>query len=199
MTFRLSAQVLFIGGLGFLFAREADLESLLRTGLEKYSRRDFAGAVEIWRAGLKSAHAQQDPLFEGSFHGNLGIGYIGLKMLDEAERHLNESIRLARENNDRQGEKNRLNTLGGLQVIRGQFKNALTNLDLGLEIAIALEDKLLESDIRSNLGLAHIGLRQYEKARAEIEAAIAAGDEPRKNRDRERLEALKRAIASTSR
>lgn len=198
MKLLLIAQALLTGTLGFLFAQEVDLAASLRKGLEKYAARDFAGAVEIWSSGLKVARQQQDPLFEGSFHGNLGIGYIGLKRFEVAETHLNESIRLARENNDRQGEKHRLNTLGGLHLMRGQFQEALHSLDLGLEIALAMEDKLLESDIRSNLGLAYIGLKQYERAGRQLEAAIAAGDEPRRKRDRERLEVLKKVIAATS-
>lgn len=196
----LIAQALLTGSLGILFAAEdIDLAATLREGLRKYAARDFEGAVKSWREGLEAARVQQDALFEGSFHGNLGIAYIELKRLADAETHLTEAIRLARENNDVQGEKNRLNTLGGLQLMRGEFREALRNLDRALELSIALGDRLLESDVRSNLGLAHIGLKEYGKAEKQLEAAIEAGDEARKKRDRERLAVLKKLLASTPR
>ena len=132
--------------------QEPDLQDLLQQGLKSYTARDYAGALRVWERGLELAEEQQDDLFTGSFHGNLGIIYAAQRDYAKALEHFEASVKIARELGDRQGLKNRLNNTGSLYLLTGRYDLALERFGEALEIARNFGDKNFEAAVLSNIG-----------------------------------------------
>jgi tetratricopeptide (TPR) repeat protein len=131
-----------------------DPGSYLQKGLEAYAKGSFDAAIQQWSEGLRLAEQQQDELFQGTFHGNLGLGYAGRGERTKAIDHLEKSVDIARRVNDRQGLKTRLNNLGGLYLLERKPAPAIKVLEEALQIARDLEDAGLADNISNNLGQA---------------------------------------------
>ncbi len=156
--------------------QEPDLQDLLQQGLQAYSSRDYETAREIWERGLKLAEEQQDDLFTGSFHGNLGIIYAAEGDYAKALEHFEASVKIAREAGDRQGLKNRLNNTGSLYLLTGRFDLALERFGEALEIARNFGDKNFEAAVLSNIGETYLRRGDPKEALKNFRQAQSALD-----------------------
>ncbi len=157
-------------------AQEADLQDLLKQGLEAYEAGDLQKARTIWTEGLQSAEARGDELFSGSFHGNLGIIHSVTGDYETATEHLEKSLEMARKAGDRQGLKNRLNNAGSLYLLMGQPDQALERFGEALEIARTLGDKNLEAVVLNNIGEAYLKMDDPVEAVRGFRQALAITD-----------------------
>ena len=133
-------------------APDQDLEALLRKGKNFFVQNEFEMAIKLWDTGLNAAREQQDSLFLGSFHGNLGAAYGSTGEFAKAVAHFEESLSIASAENDRQGLKNRLNNLGALYLLHGRDDEAADVFEQAVELARALDDWRVESKALNNLG-----------------------------------------------
>jgi tetratricopeptide (TPR) repeat protein len=177
--------------LAFLFfSAQVDMQSLLQEGLEDYGRGEYRRAIEKWDLGLAEARKQKDELFAGSFLGNIGVAWAGLKDYEKAAAALEESVRVGEAAGDRQGLKTRLNALASLYLLRERPTEALPLYRRALELALDLEDKKLEIDILGNLGLAYLAVGNHVQAANHMKMAAEAGEGKDRTRDTLRLAAL---------
>jgi tetratricopeptide (TPR) repeat protein len=167
-----------------------DLEALLQEGLRRYSKGELREAIVPWEKGLSAARAQEDKLFAGTFLGNLGLAFAGLKEYDQAEARLEEAIRLGEAADDRPGLKMRLNSLGSVYLLRERPERALPVLRRALELALDLQDQAAEADVLGNLSLAYHAMGNYGQAITHSRLAIDKSPESRKSSNVVRLAAL---------
>ncbi len=154
-----------------------DPQVLLQKGLHAYQQRDYEVARRTWQQGLRLAEEQQDDLFAGSFHGNLGIIYSVLGDYEKAARHLERSVEMAREAGDQQGLKTRLNSLGGLYLRLEQPDKALEHLREALPIARNLSDYRTEASILANIGDAYRTQGNNQEAASALREGLAVAGE----------------------
>ncbi len=159
-------------------ARQKDLQELLQEGLDAYRAGDLETAQKLWREGLRLAEEQQDEaLFVGSFHGNLGVVHSVAGNYDKAVEHFEKSVELARRAGDRIGLKNRLNNLGGMYLLLQQPDKALERFGEALTIARTLGDSRLEAIVLNNIAESYLLKGDPAEAAANLRPALELASE----------------------
>jgi serine phosphatase RsbU (regulator of sigma subunit) len=150
-----------------LYLKLDDKEGLAKQcgnlGLISMKLGDTTQAIGYSELSLKYYQAVGSPFGIATSHVNLGDAYRLGKRMKEAQWHMNESLRIRREINDRKGTAIASLMLGSLHYEIGQFGMARPLLDT----AVALTERL--------------GLRNYEMEAKELLARclLATGDQSR--------------------
>ena len=94
----------------------------------------------------------------------LGNAYYCLSNYSQAKLHYQQSLDLAREINDKQGQWKALNNLGNVLQALGQYAESIDFLQQTLALAQEIGDRRGEGNALGNLGLAYDSMGQYERA-----------------------------------
>jgi len=132
----------------------------------------FEKALEHLKVSGELARAKQD--LDGALRafGNAGVAAFQLGRLDAAARLTDEAIDAANELGQETEVWRLLNTLGGVHVLRADYRAALSTFERALELGDAVGDRSAEATIVYNVGLAHLYLQQYREAEAFFERSL---------------------------
>jgi tetratricopeptide (TPR) repeat protein len=133
-----------------LDASAADLE---KAGDELRSKKAYIDAIDYYRAATKKADS-------AVLHNKMGIAYLQLLLLKEAEKQFNQSLKM----NPRGA--SAVNNLGVIFYIRKKYGRAIREY----EKALQLEDNA--ASFHSNLGMALFEKKEYARASAEFLRAM---------------------------
>jgi tetratricopeptide (TPR) repeat protein/tRNA A-37 threonylcarbamoyl transferase component Bud32 len=146
-----------------------------------------------WARRKRDGHRECEALFQ------LGGTYISMGRLDDADRHLRESMRLAKLADDRIRESQALAGLGIAATRRGAFADAEKLLDAALQITRDLNLKLYEGRTLRRIAELWEARGRLDRAREFARSAVAVleltEDKVSQNHARDRLRAIEDAIA----
>ncbi|MDX2217100.1 MAG: tetratricopeptide repeat protein [Oculatellaceae cyanobacterium bins.114] len=94
----------------------------------------------------------------------LGNAYFFLSNYPQAKLHYQQSLDLAKEVGDKQGQWKALNNLGNIFQSLGEYTEAISFLQETLALAQEIGDRRGEGNALGNLGLAYNSLGNYERA-----------------------------------
>lgn len=154
--------------------RRGDAATVVATFRASSNVLDFRGpasaALELGREALRGLRLA--PIEELHVLSTLASGEYYSGFAEDARRHLEAALALARALSDRRSEANILRNLGGGLVARGETEAAIAPLETALELARGVQDERLEGRVLNNLSAARQGLGQMAEARACAERAL---------------------------
>jgi tetratricopeptide (TPR) repeat protein len=152
-----------------------ELVWLLPTSLWGYItlRRNWAEWLPVLRAGLRSAQSTGDWLGQGSMLGSLGLGYLDLRIQDEAIACLKPFLAIATAAGDRLSQVAALTGLGIAQRDLAKVDQAVAHLDEAA-LETGADDRWSVAFARLGLGLAYRELQRPTESIVHLEQALAA-------------------------
>jgi tetratricopeptide (TPR) repeat protein len=121
-------------------------------------RGDRAHAKDLHQRALAIHRAIGDRVLESADLGNLALVEKAMGNLDDAETHLQDAIRLAKEENWARGLGSHLANLGIVQREREEFEPARMSLEEARDIASRIGDRKLLGNCIANLGMLELDL-----------------------------------------
>ncbi len=109
----------------------------------------------------------------GAVYGNLGKLLQGMLDFDNAENAYQESIKLSREVNNKEGEFLIQTNLGIMDIFRDNFNSAETRLVESLRYYRNIHSPVLEADILHNLGLVYEMTNKWDEAESRYRDSAA--------------------------
>lgn len=129
------------------------------------------------RSSARFREAGGDRQREGANQGYLGRIAQARGKLKEAQPFYERSLEIAREKDDRHGQRVMLFALGQLVLSRGEMNQAATYFDESLEICKEEHDYQGESDIRTGLGRIALNRREFDVARTNFQNSLEICEE----------------------
>lgn len=132
---------------------------------------DLFGGLEFCQQTLPIQREIGDRLGEAATLGSIGYWWMSLGELDNAQRELNEGLRLARANGDRGRESLSQLNQSDLARLHGDDAKALALAKSGLQIAVTIGARHLEALALVCVGNAELALGRYVPAAHAYEQA----------------------------
>lgn len=124
-----------------------------------------------WQAGLTAAKDLHDPALEGVAHRLLGQAHARAGNYREADKHMLDALRLAKETGDRHGEA-RVHYDLTLILRQSDDSRALSHAAMALELFQTLDSPVWVAEALSSMGWHQAQLGQYDDARKSCERAF---------------------------
>jgi DNA-binding SARP family transcriptional activator len=154
-----------------------DLESQwveqVNLGNIAYVLGDFQTAITWYEASLPLIHKLDDPYALSLVLFNTGEAHRELEDLIQARLKYNEALEICRERDFQRGKANVLHGLGLISMAEGRYGEAVDILKSVQQIWGDLNQPVKEMDTNAALALTWFRAGNLEKARHEIEAALA--------------------------
>ena len=106
----------------------------------------------------------EDDALKAASLGSLGLCYYSLSDYQKAIEHLQQSLDIAREIGNREGEGNSLGNLGLCYYSLGDYQKAIEHHQQSLDISREIGNREGEGYSLNNLGLCYSSLSDYQKA-----------------------------------
>ncbi len=119
--------------------------SYYQQALEKYLQIDFQSGVE-------------------NVNWQIGVSYYYLSKYNEALNHFQRSLKILRENGDKQNESYTLNYIGLVYKSLSNYPKALDYYEQSLNLRRQLSDKRGEALTLSNTGVVYVRLKDFDRA-----------------------------------
>lgn len=157
------------------------VKAYVRLGYIYCEKRLWQIAIDYYQQGLQLATTKASS--HDQIHHillDLGIAFRDSGDLSQAEKMLQNSIKLAEEINDLAGMASAYNTLGTLNLKRGDTHLAIEAFEKSLEYLEKSNDVFGSAQLYNNLGIAYTDLREWEKSeqfyQKSLEITRRAGD-----------------------
>jgi tetratricopeptide (TPR) repeat protein len=147
--------------------------SLYRLGVLHSARRQWESAIAKYSQALNivrevpEVRDQEHRILEG-----LANAFREINDLKQAEKLINESIKLAMENEDLSALASSYNSLGNLHRKRGDAKPAIEYFKKSLECLDQFKEVFRKAQLYNNLGLAYADLGQWEDSQKFLESSL---------------------------
>ena len=136
-----------------------------KIGIVDYREHKISASLEIWEKALSESKSKNINEFIGQLLNNLGVIYLDLGRIEEAEKLYLESLEINRSLGYKIGLSNSLNNLGILYKNQGKIEEAEKLYLESLEIKRFLGDKKGISNSLSNLGIIETEKNEIQRAR----------------------------------
>ncbi|HEY6117878.1 MAG TPA: HD domain-containing phosphohydrolase [Candidatus Dormibacteraeota bacterium] len=133
---------------------------------------DLDQALAHYHLSLRALERAGDAGGQAVAHHNLGLAAIDRKKWTEAERHLGESLRLARATGDRHIEALCLLNRSGILVAQQRYDEARTTTEEALQLFGNLESEIDKADAYRMLGVVFRETGRPQLAEARLQEAI---------------------------
>ncbi|WP_424095314.1 tetratricopeptide repeat protein [Moorena producens] len=145
-------------------ATDEEIQSLLKTGVEKYNKGQFKAALEDFKTGLHLARDSGNRGLEVQIITNIGATYATLGEYNKAIDYYQQALVITREIRDHSTESLNLLNLGEAYANLGEYNKAIDYYQQALAITREIGDRRTESLNLNNLGEAYANLGEYQKA-----------------------------------
>jgi tetratricopeptide (TPR) repeat protein len=142
----------------------AEADRWLQQGIENRQLGKIAQAIEAWQQALDLYHQVGEDGSKGRIYDLLGMTYINLGQIDEAEGAFRRGLAIARDQEDFVKQIYGFNNVGQVLLQRGQLAEAQRSFEQGLKLAQEVKHSGGQGLSFSNLGLVAYRLGQPRTA-----------------------------------
>lgn len=126
----------------------------------------------LLQQALQLAQSQQDPLVKGMIFGTYGTAALWRGKIEEAQTYLTRSVEIFQKNGPADRLAIALMKLNDLHQVLGDSRQALRDVEEARSTLVPGRYPYLESIVVYNLGVNHLRVRHFDKAREQFERAL---------------------------
>jgi len=143
----------------------------VQSGIQAQQARSSEQAIQYWQQAIELYRRVGEVSSQGRVYDLLGITYIDLGQLDQAENAFRRSLGIARDENNTIRQIYGYNNVGQVILQRGQTREAEQSFAEALRLARSIKHRPGQGLSLSNLGLATYAQGNYRNAIAWLEQA----------------------------
>ncbi len=132
---------------------DASARDLEKAGDELRSQKAYSDALDYYHAAMKKTDS-------AALHNKMGIAYLQLLQLKEAEKQFNRAIKMDRNHAEA------LNNLGVVFYMRKKYGKAISEYEKALKLSET------SASFHSNLGMAYFEKKEFDRASTEFMRAL---------------------------